>query len=208
MRQRAKPRCALKSTDTRITSPSPSKCGALPIKDSGSRRSQALIGSLPTIDVWNQQDEAIPAHHLRRFQAALGATSKATMCPEINKIRKLRSRPQDRANGARRWPGRAMENRQSKVGHRATDPPSLAGGISLGKRPPRFAGTHLHDGLVPYRGRRLGTERMSLGAGVVEWTMKSKPASRLWQSRRPIRQVLRGYQQLWAFVFCAPVVSF
>src|SRR5262249_54293994 len=68
---------------------------------------------------WNQQDEAIPADTCGDFRAGLQATSKATICPKIKQIRKLRSRPQDRANADRRRPQRAVESWQSKIGHRA-----------------------------------------------------------------------------------------
>jgi hypothetical protein len=59
------------------------------------------------------------------FRGRPRATSKATMCPEIKQIRKLRSRPQDLADAHHQWPRRAMEGQQSKVGYGATDPPSL-----------------------------------------------------------------------------------
>jgi hypothetical protein len=53
----------------------------------------------------------------RDFRAGPRATNKATMCPEIIQIRKLRSLPQDRANADRLRPGRAIESRRSKSGH-------------------------------------------------------------------------------------------
>jgi hypothetical protein len=46
-----------------------------------------------------------------------GATWEATMCPEINRYEELPSRPQGRAHADRRWPGRAIESRDSKMGH-------------------------------------------------------------------------------------------
>jgi hypothetical protein len=45
----------------------------------------------------------------RDFRAGPRATNKATMCPEIKQIRKLRSLPQDRANADRLRPGRAID---------------------------------------------------------------------------------------------------
>jgi len=103
--QRAKPRCALKSTHTQITSLSPSNCGALPIKDSGSRRPPAMAGSMPTNTRVIKKMKLFRWIGRADFHVGQGATSKATMCPEINEIKKLRSRPQGRAHADRRSPG-------------------------------------------------------------------------------------------------------
>jgi hypothetical protein len=81
---RAKPRCALKSTDARIMSLSPSNCGVLPIKDSGSRRSPAVVGSTSMITCGINKMDLLQWIPRAPFRAGQRATSKATMCPGIN----------------------------------------------------------------------------------------------------------------------------
>jgi len=82
---RTKPRCVLKSTDTQVTSPSPSKCRALPIKDWGSRRSPTLVGSVATITFGINKMQLFRRIPCDDFRAGHRPTSKATICPGINR---------------------------------------------------------------------------------------------------------------------------
>jgi hypothetical protein len=81
---RAKPRCAFKSTDTRIMSLSPTICGVLPIKDSGSRRLPAVVGSTSMITCGINKMDLLQWIPRAPFRAGQRATSKATMCPGMN----------------------------------------------------------------------------------------------------------------------------
>ena len=111
MRLPAKPRCALKSTDTQIISLSPSKCGALPIKDSGTRRSPAMAGCVLAVKRGINKIELFLWITCRDSRAGLQATSKATMCPEINRYENYGPVPTRTSYEWRVTSGERIENR-------------------------------------------------------------------------------------------------
>ena len=111
---RAKPRCTLKSIDTQIKSPCPAPIRNTSYQGFWELKARNLLGSMTSIASGINKMKLF-----RRIPEAilwpwLGATSKATMCPEMNKVRKLRSRPQGRPVAGRRLKWRAIEKIDSR----------------------------------------------------------------------------------------------